>query len=202
MNLLPWSAGARRLRRVALSGLLLIVAGCVSQPTAPAPRTTGQVIVPPPAAPSSSKPAPSVVQPPLLPEPEIKPPVVVDYPKTLAAAGAGAPVLSLARQAQQSRAAGQHEAALGQLQRALRIEPKNAFLWHEIASTHLTLKHPSQAESSAQKSTSLARGNLWLEAENWRLIASARRLLLDTTGAEAATARAETLSSGIAASAP
>ena len=201
MNPFLWSSAASRLRFAGLAGLLLIFSGCVTEAPAPGPRTTGQVIVPPAAYPPQ-KPESPVVQPPLLPNPEIKPPVIVDYPKTLAAAGAGSPVLSLARQAQESRAAGLNDAALGQWQRALRIEPKNAFLWHEIASTHLTLQHAGQAESAAQKSTSLARGNLWLEAQNWRLIASARRLLLDLTGAEAATARADALSAGLAASAP
>lgn len=201
MNPFSWSAALRRLRLAGLGSALLIVAGCVTEAPAPGPRSSGQVIVPP-AAQAPSKPEVPVVQPPLLPPPDVKPPVAVDYPKTLAAAGAAAPVLSLARQAQESRAAGQHDAALGQWQRALRIEPKNAFLWHEIGSTHLALKHPGQAESAAQKSTSLARGNLWLEAQNWRLIAAARRLLLDTTGAEAASARAEALTAGIAASTP
>lgn len=200
MNRFAWSPAASRLRLACLSSLLLVVAGCATQNTAPGPRTTGQVIVPPLTEPVA--PEPPQAQPPLLPEPEIKPPVVVDYPKSLAAAGAGAPVLSLAKQARDSRAAGLNDAALGQWQRALRIEPRNAFLWHELASTHLSLKHAGQAESAAQKSTSLARGNLWLEAQNWRLIASARRLLLDTTGAEAATARADALNAGLAASAP
>lgn len=200
MNLRRLAANARQTRLATACVLLLTVAGCATAPATTAPRTTGEVVAPPAAA-SPAKPPP-VVQPPLLPEPEPKAPVAVEYPKTLAAAGAAPPVLALARQAQQSRAAGQHEAALGQWQRALRIEPRNAFLWHEIASTHLSLQHAGQAESAAQKSTSLARGNLWLEAENWRLIASARRLLLDTTGAEAAMARAANLSPGIAASAP
>ncbi len=200
MNLHRLAANARQTRLATACVLLLTVAGCATAPATTAPRTTGEVVAPPAAA-SPAKPPP-VVQPPLLPEPEPKAPVAVEYPKTLAAAGAAPPVLALARQAQQSRAAGQHEAALGQWQRALRIEPRNAFLWHEIASTHLSLQHAGQAESAAQKSTSLARGNLWLEAENWRLIASARRLLLDTTGAEAAMARAANLSPGIAASAP
>lgn len=200
MNLHRLAANARQTRLATACVLLLTVAGCATAPATTAPRTTGEVVAPPASA-SPAKPPP-VVQPPLLPEPEPKAPVAVEYPKTLAAAGAAPPVLALARQAQQSRAAGQHEAALGQWQRALRIEPRNAFLWHEIASTHLSLQHAGQAESAAQKSTSLARGNLWLEAENWRLIASARRLLLDTTGAEAAMARAANLSPGIAASAP
>jgi hypothetical protein len=199
MNRFSWSPASFRLRLACLSSLLLIVAGCATQAPQP-PRTIGEVIVPPLTQPVA--PEPPQTQPPLLPEPEIKPPVVVDYPKSLAAAGAGAPVLSLARQARESRTAGLNDAALGQWQRALRIEPRNAFLWHELASTHLSLKHAGQAESAAQKSTSLARGNLWLEAQNWRLIASARRLLLDISGAEAAAARAEALSAGIAAAAP
>lgn len=201
MNLFSWPAMGFRLRLAALGALTLAVAGCVSEAPVRTPRTTGQVLVPPAAA-KPTRPEAPVVQPPLLPPPPVMPPVAVDYPKTLAAAGAAAPVLALARQAQQSHAAGQHDAALGQWQRALRIEPRNAFLWHEIAVTHLKLKHAGQAESAAQKSTSLAHGNLWLEAQNWRLIATARRVLLDVAGAEAATARADSLSAGLATASP
>ncbi|WP_293370832.1 hypothetical protein [Nevskia sp.] len=201
MNPFWWSAAARRLCVAGLGSLLLMLSGCVTQAPAPRPGTTGQVIVPPLAEPPKPE-TPAVTPPYNFPDPELKPPVIVDYPKTLAAAGAAAPVLALARQAREARAAGLNDAALGHWQRALRIEPKNAFVWHEIASIHLALKHAGQAESAARKSTSLSRGNLWLEAQNWRLIASARRLLLDITGAEAATARADALSAGLAASAP
>lgn len=175
------------------AALALLAAGCASAP--PSPRGQPIPILRSEPGPSAPAPAPAapIVQPPLLPDPEPLPPVTTQFPKTLAAAGAGAPVLALARQAEAARAAGLHDAALGHWQRALRIEPSNAFIWHEIAATHLALKHSDQAESAAQKSTSVARGNLWLEAQNWRLIAAARRQRFDSAGADVATARFEAL---------
>ena len=172
-----------------------LVAGCAGTPPAPGGRPIPILEPAPPAA----KPAPAApaVLPPLLPAPvpsaEPLPPVTTNFPRTLAAAGAGAPVLALARQAEAARAAGQLDAALGHWQRALRIEPGNAFVWHAIAETHLALKRGDQAESAAQKSTTLARGNLWLEAQNWRLVAAACRLQFDSAGAEAASANYEAL---------
>lgn len=175
------------------AGLALLLAGCAATPPA---RSGGPIpIIGGDPQPPVAEPGPAPVMPPLLPEPmpEALPPVTTSFPKTLAAAGAGAPVLSLARQAEAARAAGLHDAALGHWQRALRIEPSNAFIWHEIAATHLALKRGDQAESAAQKSTSLARGNLWLEAQNWRLIAASRRLRFDSAGAEDALAKSDTL---------
>jgi len=48
---------------------------------------------------------------------------------------------------------------------------------------------PDQAEHKAQRSNSFARGNPWIEVENWRLIAAARQERGDLAGARQARER-------------
>lgn len=180
----------------------LSLAACVQQPVVSRPEPVPQPVsvVRPPVAP----PPPVVTQPPLLPTtpPPMRPvPPPDSYPRSLAASGSGPAVLALARQAQTFRTAGRHQDALGQYERALRIEPKNAFIWQAIAETQLALHNVEQAESAARKSNSLARSNPWLEMGNWRVIASSRAVYGDTTAATAARTRADEISAAIAASA-
>lgn len=183
-------------RRVAALLAVLALAACVEQPTVTQPPVQEPVA---PAAPAVQPPKTPDVQPPLQPPPPPVKPLapLAGYPKSLAASGAGPAVLALARQAQESRSAGRYDAALGQWERALRIEPRNAFIWQSIAETQLFLKNSEQAESAAQKSNSLGRGNPWVESANWRLIASARTARGDSAGAQQAASRAEALVAAI-----
>ncbi len=188
----------RVLTTVALIAVALLAA-CVAQPTVPTrPESTQQTQ--PPALPPTSAPAETIS--PLLPtQPPVRPqPSAESFPKTLAAAGTGPAVLALARQAQTFRSAGRPQDALGQYERALRIEPKNAFIWQAMAETHLALHNVEQAESAARKSNSLARGNPWLELGNWRVIASALGVYGDSPAAQAARTRADEIGSALAAS--
>jgi predicted Zn-dependent protease len=79
------------------------------------------------------------------------------------------------------------------LERALRIEPRNPLIWQRLARLRLQQDMPRQAESLAAKSNSLAAGDSFLLADNWRLIASAREQQGDRAGAEAARRRAAAL---------
>jgi tetratricopeptide (TPR) repeat protein len=76
------------------------------------------------------------------------------------------------------------------LERALRIEPSNAGIWHDLAQIRLQQRNFQQAASLAAKSNSLARDNNFVQVRNWRLIAVARRALGDEAGADAAEAQA------------
>lgn len=107
---------------------------------------------------------------------------IPDYPRS-AEQISGAAVTSLMRQAQSQRVAGKPEQAAASLERALRIEPRNYFVWSALGQTYLAQKNYAQAESVAQKSTVLARGNVWVELENWKTIAAARQALGDALGA-------------------
>jgi predicted Zn-dependent protease len=79
------------------------------------------------------------------------------------------------------------------LERALRIEPRNAGIWHDLAQIRLHQGQYQQAESLANNSSSLAGGNRALQARNWRLMAAARKASGNTAGAEEAEARAAQL---------
>jgi tetratricopeptide (TPR) repeat protein len=118
--------------------------------------------------------------------------VLPSFPKS-ADAISGSAVLSLLRSAQSSRAAGQYAQAAGSLERALRIEPRNYFVWSTLADTYLRQKNFDQAISVAQKSNSLGRGNVYVEQENWRVIRDARTAGGNVAGAAEAQARMDAI---------
>lgn len=87
-------------------------------------------------------------------------------------------------------AEGQHEQAAAGLERALRIEPANPYLWQHLAAVRLDQGKPQLAEQFAAKSNSVAGDSAPLRLRNWRLIAEARRLQGNAGGAREAEARA------------
>jgi tetratricopeptide (TPR) repeat protein len=60
------------------------------------------------------------------------------------------------------------------LERALRIEPRNAWLWQELAQLRLVQGQYAQAISLAKKSISFAGRGRRLLALDWRVIGNAR----------------------------
>ena len=86
---------------------------------------------------------------------------------------------------------GELDKAAGSLERALRIEPRNAGIWHDLGQIRLHQGQYQQAESIATKSNSLAGNDRGLKKRNWQLIAAARRAAGDPAGADAADAQAE-----------
>ena len=88
-------------------------------------------------------------------------------------------------------AAGRLANAAAQLERALRIEPRNPRLWQELARVRLKQGDYMQVEGLAARSNSWARDDPALRAENWRLIARSREARGDDAGAKAALETAE-----------
>ena len=175
---------------------LLLLAACVSRAPAPVPgRVPGPEAAPGaaegvvPGGPASGPAGPTEP----VPVPEVRPPLLPSHPRNVEASGASAPVLSLVRSAREARKAGKLEAAASSLERALRIEPRNPWVWQALAGLHLQQGLPEQAESEAQKSNSLARRNPWIEVENWRLLSAARQQRGNAAGAAQAEARHEDL---------
>ena len=101
----------------------------------------------------------------------------------------GPGVLSLLNQARSELDSGRPEQAVAALERAQRIEPRNPFIWQQLAGIHLSQDRMAEAESMAQRSNSLARGNPYIEMGNWRTIAAARQKRGDRAGVEEAEAR-------------
>jgi predicted negative regulator of RcsB-dependent stress response len=100
-------------------------------------------------------------------------------------------VLALVETARQDAHEGRYPAAAAGLERALRIEPRNPVLWHELARVRLDEGQAAQAEQLASKSNTLAGANNALRSHNWRLIGHARAHGGDQAGAEAAFSKAQ-----------
>jgi Flp pilus assembly protein TadD len=64
--------------------------------------------------------------------------------------------------------------AAATLERALRIEPRNARLWHELAAVRLRQGDYAQAASTAARSNTFAGSDAGLRAANQRIIDDAR----------------------------
>lgn len=183
-------------RLTALCAALTLVA-CVAQP----PRGAADVgVVLPPAAQQQGGgvvsggpiiPGQPTGQP--VPVPDARPPLNPSLPRSIEGSGAAAPVISLVKAARASLKAGRTDQAGASLERALRIEPRNPWVWQSLSALHLVTQQAEQAESEAKKSNSLGKRNPYLEVENWRLLAEARRLRGDAAGAADAEARHQDL---------
>jgi predicted Zn-dependent protease len=99
-------------------------------------------------------------------------------------------VAELVRGARTDTGTGRLAEAAAAVERAIRIEPRNPRLWHELAGLRLKQGDYVQAESVAARSNFWAGGDERLRAENWRLIAEARAARGDAAGAGAAHERA------------
>ena len=88
---------------------------------------------------------------------------------------------------------GEPDRAAASLERALRIEPRNYFVWSMLSQIYLDQRQYEQAEAVAGKSNSLARGNFYIELENWKTIAKARDALGDAVGALQAQSKVDEL---------
>lgn len=102
-------------------------------------------------------------------------------------------VVALLNRADRDAAAGRQGASASSLERAIKIEPGNAWLWHRLAQTRLQQNQPGEAASIAARSNSLAGDNDALRARNWRLIARVHRLRGESVAAQAAQRKAESL---------
>jgi len=91
-------------------------------------------------------------------------------------------VLALLENARHDAASGRREAAAATIERALRLEPKNALLWHRLASLKLQQGHREQALNLARKSNTLAAGNQSLQVANWQVIARVKEQAGDKEG--------------------
>jgi cytochrome c-type biogenesis protein CcmH/NrfG len=162
------------------AGLVLLIQGC-GTPVHYPPRDTRQ---PPPVI-EQSVPAPAPQPPPQVGMPQPVPPAVTKEQSPA--------VVALLDTAEQQANAGDLEAASASLERAIRIDPRNALLWHHLATVRLSQGDAPAAEQLAVKSNSLAPGNTVQQSRNWQLIARARRAQNNQQGAAIADQRAREL---------
>lgn len=104
-----------------------------------------------------------------------------------------APVKTLIRQAAIERDAELNDRAVATLQRAARIEPRNAFVWGLLSKLNLEMERPREASALARKSNSLAQTNPFVQLRNWRVIAEAEDLVDDDDDADEAEDKVEHL---------
>jgi tetratricopeptide (TPR) repeat protein len=102
-------------------------------------------------------------------------------------------VVALLNRANQDARAGRHDVAAASLERAIKIDPGNAWLWHRLAGARLDQGRAGEAASLAAKSNALAVGDAGLQARNWRLIARVHRQRGEDVAARAAERRAREL---------
>ena len=178
----PTHAAQHRCSGLAMALLVLLTAGCAAAPSpATTPSSTTQTTVPP----STQTTVPPAAQPPAVPP--------SPRPETPAASPA---VTALSEQAAVASAAGDHDGAATLLERALRVEPRNAELWHALAMTRLQTDDAQQAEQLALRSNGLAGDRAELRQRNWMLIAEARSRRGDAAGSQLAREQALNVDAG------
>lgn len=95
------------------------------------------------------------------------------------------PVVSkLMASAQQQRRAGQWDSASSSLERALRIEPRNASLWSSLAEVKYDQRDWQGAIQLAARSNTLSGNQEQLRRRNWYLMANAYEALGNVEAAE------------------
>ncbi len=92
-------------------------------------------------------------------------------------------VASLAQRAEQQRQSGDSGAAAATLERALRIQPQEAYLWNRLARVRLEQGMGDSAAKLATRSNALTGDQPALKTNNWEIIATARRQSGDIEGA-------------------
>ncbi|HRD50739.1 MAG: tetratricopeptide repeat protein [Candidatus Competibacter sp.] len=153
----------------------------------PAPRSAPNPAAVATAPSPSVEPAPAPAQPAAAPPPPAPP---ADLPPAEITREGNQAVVALLDSADKYVKSNQLDKAGAALERALRVEPRNAGIWHDLAQIRLHQGQYQQAESLASKSNNLASGNRALQARNWKVIASARKAAGNAAGAEEAEARA------------
>jgi len=93
--------------------------------------------------------------------------------------------------ARQSVQAGQFNRAEVTLERALRVEPRNARLWHEMAQVKYGQEDYGQAVQFCLKANSLAGRDSALIRQNWQLMSRAYAKMGDMDKAQQARIKAE-----------
>jgi hypothetical protein len=93
---------------------------------------------------------------------------------------------SLVMAANENSQHGNVDSAVSSIERAIRIEPRNATLYYKLATLRLKQSKPRLAEDLARKAALLAVNDNALKKHSWLLIANARELQNNVEGAKKA----------------
>ena len=92
--------------------------------------------------------------------------------------------LALLNQSSQAESSGDHVEAVAYVERAIRLNPRQADLWLRLAALHLSQQAPEAAIQYANKSISLAGDRIDWVRDAWLLIADAREAQGELAAAE------------------
>jgi Tfp pilus assembly protein PilF len=89
---------------------------------------------------------------------------------TVDEAGSAAAVQELVASSRASASGGDYALALADIERAIRIEPRNPYLWLELGEIHLARGDARQASAMARKAMSIAGDDAAAQAAAERLV--------------------------------
>jgi len=154
-------------RRAVLMGMVLLLlallVGCASVSSVPGPAPVSPT---PTSAPVATKPAPGET-PTISKEP--------GFAKESITPQAGVGVLAMLQKAEDHTQTRKFDLAIATLERALRLEPRNPWIWHRLAVVHLQQKNRPQAAHLASKSNALIGDDHPLRTRNNSIIVKARQ---------------------------
>ncbi len=156
-------------RALTLVGLVVVLAGCVSEQQTPYPRTPAPVPPTTQTRPPSQYPVPTQPTPQPVPQTPAPAQPQASQPKPQSTV-----TLALQDEAQRAATAGDLPKAIQILERAIRIQPDSAQLWIELARCHLKEGNAAQAEQFARKALLFTGSRYDLEQQAWVVIADAR----------------------------
>jgi Tetratricopeptide repeat len=138
--------------------------------------------------PASSETKPSDQLPPPIAEPGLPEPAKpVESFTPMESIGPQSPAVgALVMSANENSQGGNYDSAVASIERAIRIEPRNAALYYKLAVLRLNQSKPRLAEDIARKAALLAGSDNSLKKHCWLLIANARESQGNYPGAEKA----------------
>ncbi len=148
-----------RIRRYLLVSITMVAAGCSNIPL--------QTSRPAQPQPVQTQPAQPPTQPPVQP---------VQPAQPAQPAQRSAVSVQLLAQADTLQQSGDLSGAIAQIERAVRIEPRNAYAWHRLATLQLAAGDLNRAEQFARRSNQYAAGDRELIEANQKVMDEVRRL--------------------------
>jgi hypothetical protein len=161
-----------------------------------APANTGQTPQTPQpsgisAAPISTPQPPGVTAAPITPPPKPATPPPIDIEDARLPSGTSPALVALVNESDRNVGKGDYLGAVVEMERALRIDSRNATVTYKLAQLRLKQSKNQQAEELAKKAATLAGKDLDLKRKSWLLIAEARHQQHDYQGAKEAKSKAE-----------
>lgn len=151
---------------------------------APEPTTPGVEVYPLPQGPTG---APAPLEPPV---PDVPPTPESGVFAPPAVHSDSPPVVALLGEAEAGRQRGDLENVAAVLESAIRLEPRNAGLWLQLADVRLRQGQPILAQDLARKGIALAGSDQAMAREGWLLLSRALHTSGDAAGAAQAERRA------------